>query len=139
MTRRANLVVGACCIVFAAGCGTTSSSSSSTTFKGVEHEVAQVISNLETYSSATTPEAGKICKKLLAKSIVTSLGGDGGCEQALKKQLSRADSLELTTKSVKVQGDKATANVETLVSGKKKVQKVSLAKEGSAWKITALE
>ena len=121
--------------VAVAGCG--SSTSSSTSFKGADHEVAQTIGNLQSY--ATGNEAGKICSHVLKASTVQGLGGQSGCEQALKKQLGQVDSFELSTKSVQVSGNTATAKVESIVSGKKKVQQVSLAKEGSTWKITSLE
>lgn len=115
------------------GCGSTTASNS---FKGEEHNVAQTIGNLQAY--ATANESGKICSQLLAAATVEKLGGQGGCEAALKSQLGQVDSYELATKSVKVDGDKAVATVEATVSGKKKTEPVSLAKEGSNWKITAL-
>jgi copper chaperone CopZ len=134
MTKLWTLAAGALCAAVVAGCGTTTTSSS---FKGAEHEAAQTIGNLQTY--ATANEASKICSQLLSKSTVEGLGGHDGCEAAIKSQLKQVDSFELATKSVQVNGDHATAKVESLVSGKKKVQQVSLTKEGSSWKITALE
>ena len=76
---------------------------------------------------------------MLSKTTVEGLGGHDGCAAAIKTQLKQVDSFELTTKSVQVNGKSATAKVESLVSGKKKVKQLTLAKEGSSWKITALE
>jgi len=127
-------VAAALCAAAIAGCGTTSSSGS---FTGTKHEVAQTVGNLQTY--ATANEASKICKQLLDKHVVDSLGGQEGCAAAIKTQLKQVDSFELATKAVVVKGDEATAEVETLNSGKKKIQKITLAKEGSSWKIVNFE
>jgi copper chaperone CopZ len=133
VTKPKTLIVAAALAAFAAGCGSTTASSS---FKGADHAVAETVGNLQ--SEATANEDAKICSDLLTKATVEKLGGQSGCEAAVKSQLGQVDSFELATKSVQVNGDSATAQVEAVVSGKKKTQQLLLVKEGSAWKISAL-
>ncbi|HUA11517.1 MAG TPA: hypothetical protein VMA83_05895 [Solirubrobacteraceae bacterium] len=126
----------ACALIAAvlAGCASTSSVSSS--FKGEEHGVAQAIADLQT--AATAGEEKKICA-LFTKANVAALGGQSGCEAAVKSQLGQLDSFELATKAVHLEGDdRATATVEAVVSGKKKDQTVKLVKEGGSWRIDEL-
>jgi hypothetical protein len=127
------------CAVFSAAvltacAGTTSGGS----FKGVEHEAAQPISSLQ--SAATAGEEKKICTDVLAAGVVASLKGVKGCEAAIKARLAETDSMELTTETVSVAktGTSATAKVNSVYAGKKRIQTVSLVKEGGKWKISGL-
>jgi len=121
------------CALGATACGTTTSTSS---FKGAEHEAAQTIADLQ--SDITSSERKKICERDLAAPIVAKLGGIKGCEAAIKNRLAEIDNTELTVESVKVAGDKATAQVKSVYGGKKQIRSVTLAKEGSRWRITAI-
>jgi Domain of unknown function (DUF4878) len=116
-----------------AACGSSASTSS---FKGVEHEVAQRISDLQ--SDATSSDRESICKHDLAAAIVTKLGKQKGCEEALKHQLTQIDSLETTIVSVKVAADgkTATAKVKSTYEGKTREQSLPLVKEAGGWKIS---
>jgi hypothetical protein len=121
------------CALGAAACGTTSSSAG---FKGAEHEAAQTISDLQ--SDITSSERKKICERDLAAPIVAQLGGQSACEAAVKNRLSEIDNTELNVESVKIEGDKATAQVKSVYGGKKQIRDVTLAKEGSRWRITSI-
>jgi len=134
ITITAWLLAGAACAALLVGCGGGEVSSA---FKGVEHAVAEAVGNLQSY--ATAGENEKVCAQLFTKANVKQLGGQVGCEAAVKSQLGEVDSFELSTKAVKVEGDKATANVESVVDGKKKSQQVQLVKEGGSWRIAALQ
>jgi len=115
-----------------AACGSTASTSS---FKGVEHEVAQRIADLQ--SDATSGNRESICKHDLAAAIVAKLGGRKSCEEALKHQLTQIDSLEATIESVKVapDGKTATAKVKSTYEGKTRETSVPLVKEAGGWKM----
>jgi hypothetical protein len=117
----------------AAACGTTTSTAS---FKGAEHEAAQTVADLQ--SDITSSERKKICERDLAAPIVAKLGGTKGCEAAVKNRLTEIDNTELTVESVKVEGDKATAQVKSVYGGKKQIRTVTLAKEGSRWRISSI-
>jgi hypothetical protein len=121
------------CALGAAACGTTTST---TGFKGVEHEVAQTIADLQ--SDVAAGEQKKICERDLAAPVVTRLGGQKACEAAVKNRVAEIDNTELQVESVKVTGNTATAQVKSVYEGKKRIRTVTLAKEGSRWKITAI-
>jgi hypothetical protein len=117
-----------------AGCASTTSSSN---FKGEQHAVAQVVSNLQ--SEATAGEAKKICKNLLSSAVTTRLNAaQGGCTQAVKSQLTEVDTPEATVESVQVTGTQATAHVKSIYAGKDRLGTLALVKEGGKWKISGL-
>jgi hypothetical protein len=132
MARVRLLIVLCLCLPGLAACGTTASTSS---FKGVEHEVAQKIANLQ--SDATASNRENICKHDLSAPIVAKLGGRKGCEEALKHQLAQIDNLETTIVSVKVDtgGTTATAKVKSTYEGKTREKTLPLVKEASGWKV----
>jgi len=123
-----------------AACGTATVST--TSFKGEAHAIAQTISNLQ--ADVTAGDEQKICKNDLSSSAVTRLGGIGsssghGCEQVIKSQLAEVDNPELTLGSVQITGTKASARVQSIYSGKKRVSTLTLVKESGKWKVSALQ
>jgi hypothetical protein len=131
---RVRLLMALCmCVPALAACGSTASTSG---FKGVEHEVAQRVADLQ--SDATSSNRENICKNDLAAAIVTKLGGRKGCEEALKHQLAQIDNLEATIVSVKVapDGKSATAKVKSTYEGKTREKTIPLVKESSGWKVS---
>ena len=70
--------------------------------------------------------------------VVSKLGGQKACETVIKNRLTEIDNTELKVESVKVDGTNATAQVKSVYGGKKQIHTVTLAKEGSRWKITAI-
>jgi hypothetical protein len=133
MRRVVALVSVLLCALGAVACGTTTSTSN---FKGAEHEVAQTIADLQ--SDVAAGERKKICERDLAASVVSKLGGQKACETAVKNRVTEIDNTELVVESVKVAGNTATAQVKSVYEGKKRVRSVTLAKEGSRWRITAI-
>jgi hypothetical protein len=118
-----------------AACGSTVSTSS---FKGESHEVAQAIANLQT--DATAGDQKKVCANDLAASVLSGLGGQAGCEKALKTQLAEIDNLEASVKSIQIASGAttATASVKSTYAGKSRTASVSLVKQGKAWKVSAV-
>jgi len=133
MRRTSALACLLLCALGATACGTTTSTAG---FKGAEHEVAQTIADLQ--SDITSSDRKKICERDLAAPAVAKLGGQKACETAIKNRLSEIDNTELKVESVKVNGNNATAQVKSVYGGNKRVRTVSLAKEGSRWRITAI-
>ncbi|HXB14867.1 MAG TPA: hypothetical protein VNV44_03890 [Solirubrobacteraceae bacterium] len=117
----------------AAACGTTTTTAG---FHGAEHEVAQTVADLQ--SDISSSERKKICERDFAAPVVDKIGGVQACEAAVKNRLSEIDNTELQVESVKVAGNTATAQVKSVYGGKKQLRTVTLAKEGSRWKITAI-
>jgi hypothetical protein len=133
MRRLLALAVMPACALGATACASTTSTSS---FKGAEHEVAQTVADLQ--SDVSSGENKKICERDLAASVVNELGGQKACETVVKNRVSEIDNTELNVESVKVDGTNATAQVKSVYGGKKQIRSVTLAKEGSRWKITAI-
>lgn len=132
-TRAIPLALAALCAALGvSACGEASSTGS---YKGESQRVAQTISNLQ--SDATAANAGKVCERDLAASVVRQVGGKR-CKQALEGQLREIDTFSLTVESISVQGTKATAKVKSAWSGKERVHTLSFVKEDGHWKIAAL-
>jgi hypothetical protein len=127
-----------CVPLLALGASACASTSTLSSFKGEEHAVAQVVSNLQSYGTAG--EAQKICADLLSSAVTTRLhSSPGGCEHALKEQLSQVDTPEVTVEKVQIHGTtSSTAEVKSTYAGKAKLTTVTLVKEDGAWKISKL-
>lgn len=118
-----------------AACGSTTSSSKS--YKGEKQHVAEVISEFQ--SDATTRNAEKICKELLAASVHERLKANGSdCEKTIKRQLEQVDSTSITVQEISIEGAKAQAKVKSIVYGKEKPGTISLVREKDAWRISDL-
>jgi len=134
--KRAAALLCACLLaVGLAACGGTAASG----FKGEEHEVAQVVANLQT--EATAGEQKKICANVLASALVKQLSSvSGGCAQAIKSQLAEVDSLVVNIKSVHVNPapheNTASALVTSIYSGKTAESTLQLVKESGKWRIS---
>jgi len=116
-------------------CGATVSTSG---YKGEGKAVAQRVSDFQ--SDATASDEKKVCENDLAAAVRTRLQAAGSsCQRALKHQLTQIDTLELTIKSIAVKGTTASARVKSTWSGKSKESTLALVKEGSAWRIAALQ
>lgn len=120
------------CALAVSACATTTSTSS---FKGEQHAIAQRVADLQ--SDETAGEEKKICANDLAGPVVKRLGGQKGCEAAVKDQV--VDNTEAVVESVQVSGTSATAKVKSTFAGKKRIATVAFQKEGSQWKISALQ
>lgn len=123
-----------------AACGATTSVSTSA-FKGEQRQVAQTVAHLQ--SHATALEAKKICGEDLAAARVAALNAEGGCKHALESQLklggqAAIDNFEATVHSVAVTGATATARVESVWSGKKRIRTMTFVREGGRWRISGL-
>lgn len=133
--RAAIAVIGVLCTAIGvSACGETSSTGS---YKGESKKVAQTISNLQ--NDATTRNAGKVCSRDLAASVVKRLESNGDtCKKVLEKQLDEVDTYSLTVDSISVSGNDAKAKVKSIWSGKEKVHEVAFVKEGDSWKVASL-
>jgi hypothetical protein len=134
--KRALLLL--CAPLLALGASACASTSTLSTFKGEDHAVAQVVSDLQSYGTAG--EAQRICTNLLASTVTARLrSAPGGCKHALKEQLSQVDTPEVTVEKVQLHGTTgATAEVKSTYAGKAKLTDVTLVKEDGAWKISKL-
>ena len=133
------LPLAAGCAMLALVLSGCASAVSTSDFLGEARVVAQTIANLQ--SDVTGANYKNVCTKDLAETIVTSLGGQKGCEAAIKRQLTDVDSLEasIVGKSVSVSGNTASARVESVYEGHKRRSTIELVKEGGVWKVSALK
>ncbi len=127
--------LGALCVAIGvAACGETTGTGN---YKGESKKVAETISNLQ--SDATSVNAGKVCSRDLAATVVKKLEADGtSCKKALEGQLKEIDTYALKVESISVQGTSATAKVKSTWSGNERVHEVAFVKEGSRWKVSGL-
>jgi len=128
------LLGAAFCALAIAGCASTVSTSG---YSGPDKEIAQTIAKLQT--AAQAQEQKKVCSEVLSSAVVAHLGGQTGCEAALKTQLKEIDNLEATVHSVKLTGSTATATVIAITEGKKHLSTVTLVKESGGWRISGLQ
>ncbi len=125
-----------CVVLLALGLSACAKSVSTSGLKGEAKAAAETIKNLQT--DVTAGDEKKICKNDLAKPLVTKLDASGGCEKAIKGQLTEVDSFEVTVEAMQVSGSTATAHVKSIYSGKGRKGTLSLAKEAGKWKISSL-
>jgi hypothetical protein len=136
-TWRKRALALTCAVLLAVGLSACAKAVSTAGLKGEAKEAAEAIKSLQ--SDVTAGDEKKVCQNDLAKALVTKLdAADGGCEKAIKNQLTEVDSFEVTVESVQASGGKATAHVKSIYSGKSKPGTLSLVKEGSKWKISEL-
>jgi hypothetical protein len=117
----------------ATGCGTAGSNSSAD-FTGAKKDVAKSIEDFE--SAARRSDQAKICRDLLATSLIDSLrtGGES-CDSAVSDALDDADTFDMTVKSVTVSGSTATAVIDS--KEKSANDTFKLQKVGDQWKIAS--
>ncbi|HEV2062868.1 MAG TPA: hypothetical protein VGR12_08465 [Solirubrobacteraceae bacterium] len=115
----------------AAGCG--ASNDSAADFEGAEQEVARAVEDLE--EAAQDDEPRRICDALLSRDLVRRIGSD--CEGRIQRALDQTDTFALTVESVRVDGDRARARVETGLD-EEQIELIELVREDNAWKIAGL-
>jgi hypothetical protein len=126
-----------CAVLLALGLSACAKSVSTSGLKGEAKAAAETIKNLQT--DVTAGDEKKICENDLAKPLVSKLDASGGgCEKAIKGQLTEVDSFEVTVEAMQVSGSTATAHVKSIYSGKSRKGTLSLAKEAGKWKISSL-
>jgi hypothetical protein len=130
------LTAGLCSIVLAAGLGACGETASTSNYKGESHNVAQVVSNFQ--SDSTAGDQKKLCENDLTATLTARLRSAGGCQSVLKSQLHEIDALSMTIESIAVNGTTATARVKSTYSGKSRLSTLTLAKEGSHWKVSGV-
>jgi hypothetical protein len=133
------MLVLPCALLIALGLSACAKTVSTSGLSGEAKDAAEPIKALQ--SDVTAGDQKKVCNNDLAKALVTKLSSaSGGCQQALKEQLAEIDSLELNIDTVQVTSPAhtATATVTSVYAGKKRKSTLSLVKEGSKWKISAL-
>ncbi len=125
-----------CAPLLAFGVSACASTTASNSFKGEQHTVAQVISNLQSDVIASDPK--KICANDLANAVVSRLGGPKHCEAAIKNQLTEVDTPEVEIQSIQINGASASAQVRSTYAGKKRTGTLTLVKEGAEWRIATV-
>lgn len=125
-----------CAPPLALGLSACAQTVSTTGLKGDAKAAGETIKDLQ--SDVTAGESKKVCQKDLASAVVKRLqSASGGCQEAVKKQLTEIGSVELTVESVQVSGTSATAHVKSVYSGKKRTSTMSLVEERGRWKIAS--
>jgi hypothetical protein len=138
MRARAVLLALVPVALLAGGCTTSSSSKGSTTdFRGEQRLVATTVEDLQ--SAASDGDEDKICRELLARSVVMRLARGGRtCQQTVHDALKNADSTDLSVRSVTISGARASARVKEERGKADRISTVRLVKEGGRWRIVVL-
>jgi hypothetical protein len=101
----------------------------------------QVRSTVDAFSRATAAkDYDKMCKQLLAPKLLEQVRQAGlPCEVALSKGLAAVKDPKLSIGAIKVDGDKATADVRTSAAGEPPSRDtLDLTKINGQWKIASL-
>ena len=128
--------------LLASGCGAEAGSNpSSASFSDGEQQA--VAASVGDISDATgSRDYAKICSDYLAAPLVKQLAAAKGakdCEDQLQRSLRDVDQSDLAVQKVTVQGTNAEAVVQPTGTGKVEEQaRLSLVKEGSRWKLSAI-
>jgi hypothetical protein len=125
--------------LLAGGCGASTSSEDedAPVLRGEQQLVAQTIEDLQ--DAATEGDEDRLCRELLAKDLAARLGGTGqDCESTVRDALENADTSDLSVRSVRVSGTRATARVKAERGDADRVTTVGLVKEGARWRISRL-
>jgi len=102
-------------------------------FQGASKDVAKA---LDDFSSAARRKDGqRACAQLLSRRIVDALDKAGGCQKAMKDQFGDADVFTLDVKAIQVNGDRATARVESDFNGDKRTTTIPLVRESNSWRV----
>jgi hypothetical protein len=129
--RRLLVIPAAAALLALSGCGSSATSSSDVKFTGAQKDVADVVDKLAT--AGRRRDAQTICDDILAKQLLTELKTAGGdCETEMKNAIQDATDYDLQVRSVKVDGNTATAQVRQGDDGK--VATFTFVKEGGTWR-----
>jgi hypothetical protein len=108
---------------------------------GRESEEDQVRTTLDEFAAATAnKDYQALCDELFATKLVEEVRQTVACELALKNSdLARAQKPKLEVLRVKVDGEKATADVRTSAANQRPSRDtVELIREGDDWRIISL-
>ena len=125
------LVIAAALALSACG---TASSSNDVKFTGAQQDVADVVDKLA--SAGQRHNASAICDDILSKQLVAELKSAGGnCEDEMKDAISDATDYDLQVRSVKIEGNNASAQVRQ--GDKGKVATFTFVKENGDWRASS--
>ena len=114
----------------------TGGSDSSSNFQGEPRVVAKAIEDFE--SAATKGDNDAICSGMLAPGLVASYKQQTGtCAKGVDDAIKDTDAFGITVKSVRINGNRATANVTVDVGDSDRRQSMTLTRQGQVWKISA--
>jgi hypothetical protein len=101
----------------------------------------QVRDTVDAFSTATAAkDYDKLCKQLLAPKLLEQVAQAGlPCEVALSKGLGDVKDPKVTIGQITVNGDSATADVQTSAAGEQPSRDtLKLSKSGGRWRIASL-
>ena len=125
------LVIAAALALSACG---TASTSNDVKFTGAQKDVADLVDKLAT--AGQRHDASTICNDILSKQLVAELKTAGGdCESEMKDAIADATDYDLQVRSVKIDGNNATAQVRQ--GDKGKVATFTFVKENGGWRATS--
>jgi hypothetical protein len=123
------------CAALLAGCGQAATDTAE--FEGTERAVADVVAE---YSAAgERRDGGRICKEILAESLVEAIEeGGNACSEELERSLREADEHALEVQDVTVTGSTATARVRGDAGDQERTATLELVDERGAWRIASV-
>ena len=146
MSRRVPMVAVSCLAVVLGGCsltGANSSTGSSGSFTGTQGLIASTLNLFASDSSSDNPT--DLCNKVFdaaLKQKVAAAGkaaNAGGCAAVIKNQLKTIGDFTLTVESIKVNGQTATAVVQTSRPARRSTRRCASPTSASAgWRLDSL-
>jgi hypothetical protein len=118
-----------------AACGAAGTDSSSD-FEGDDRDVASQVEKLQ--SAAADDDYAEICNNLLAPAIKEQIPSGMTCEKAVQAAVEATDTSELKVTKVDIDGDTATATVESGSGDSAVTRTITLTRPQNNWLISKL-
>jgi hypothetical protein len=106
-------------------------------FTGTQGDVAATVNAFS--SDASSNNASAICSNILSSAALARIARAGACKTIITDQLKTINDFTLTIEDIHVNGDTATAHVQTKQNGKKVIQPITLVHESGGWRIESFE
>jgi hypothetical protein len=137
------VLLAATVAVVLAACGGQEESSADKFPAGDRRAIAQTVEDLQ--RAGERGDAKRICRDLLAASVVRRIAGRGGtCERALEPLLEDADNFQLSVQRVTVLAarrgapPRASARVKSAAEDETRFDTFTLVKERGRWRVESL-
>jgi hypothetical protein len=119
----------------AGGCSLTGAKTSgnSGSFTGTQGDVATTVNAFS--SDASSNNASAICSNVLSSAALARIARAGDCKTIITNQLKTVNDFALTIEDIHVNGNTATAHVQTKQNGKKVIEPITLVHEPGGWRI----
>lgn len=137
MRPAAALLPAALAAALLVGCAGQTTTKNAKDYDGDQKAVAQVIDDLS--AAGSDGDAKEICSAVFAPEVADALKqGAEDCTSVVEDQLTDANVFDLDVTSIAVDGDSATAVVESEFDGTDEPRTLTFAKVGNGWRLAGI-